>query len=934
VVVGYGTTSRGKVTGAISTIKMDNIDKGASYDPIKMIQGRVPGVNVMSTSGIPGSNPVIQVRGIGSIGGGSSPLYVVDGMVTDNFPNLNPNDIESMDVLKDASAAAIYGSRANNGVVIIKTKSGKAGKTAINYTTQIGWGTVLKDIEMANSAEYIKTMQKAVDNHNLQRGTALTLYVPTNIEETDWVKTIARNNSKTTQHNINLSSGNDKTTFFTSFGFFKQEGYLKKSDYTQYSFRLNLTHKISDIIKMNLNLGTTISNQSLLEQFSTALKILRTAREEQPWYSPYDSAGNYKINGTKILRHNPLMLQNEETWTQKNYQALGTFSFDITPFKGFKYTPSVSTFAILTDEKKKLTELHAARAFSAGWGAVEQRRNENIRYVINNVISYDNKIKDLSYSILAGHEYWYRAFDNLGAYSDNYLNNAYPSSSFDLLTSGTNIFATGVGYSAYNLESFFSRLSLDFKGRYLLNASFRRDGASKFSPDTRYGNFPSASFAWRVGKESFFPQKGPLTDLKFRVSYGVTGSIDGVSNFASRSLNTAGNGYNGQAGIRLSQDAQNLTWEKAQQYNVGLDIELFKGRINFVADYFYQKTKDLLFTRPIQSTSGYTSVAANIGSLENRGLEMGVTAKIVQNNSFRWEANANISFIQNKLLALLPNVTLFPVPSSGSNLLGGIQHALIIDKPISAYYMYNMLGLYQNDKDVPAKLFAKGVRAGDVQYEDINGDGDVTDSDRKYVGKAFPDFFGGLSTNVSWKNFDLGVFGQFSSGGKVIAAWQGINGVEGTDNAAMSPANIFLDEARTTRSEQYFNVRKFYANNYWNGSGTSNTVPRPVRNGVWTGYSNGYNTLSSTRYLEDASFFKFRTVTLGYSIPENALQKSKVFNSLRIYITADNVFTFTKYSGYDPESSFAGSPADSNYGVDFGLEPTLRTFSIGISAKF
>ncbi|QPH39309.1 SusC/RagA family TonB-linked outer membrane protein [Pedobacter endophyticus] len=933
VIVGYASQRKGNITSAIASIKPDKIDKGANYDPVKMLQGRATGVNISSTSGTPGSNPSIMIRGVSSISGGDSPLYVVDGMPTDNLPNLNPNDIESMDVLKDASAAAIYGSRANSGVIIIKTKSGKAGKTVINYNSQFGWGTVSNDIVMANSAEYTKTMQAALANYNAQTGNNLSLYIPANIEEFNWVKAIARERSATAQHNINLSGGNDKTTFFTSLGYFKQEGYLKKSALEQYSLRMNLTHKINKYIKFNGNIAATYTPQSLLEETSTSLKILRTAREEQPWYSAYNSSGDYKVNGTQILRHNPVMLQNEETWTRKDYQGIGNFSVDITPFEGFKYTSSINTYAILSDEKKKLTENMVARATSAGWGAIEQRRNENLRFVINNIMSYDNNIGKLKYTALIGHEYWYRNFSNLGAYSDNYANNAFPSSSFDLITSGTNIYATGVGYSSYNLESYLGRLTLDYDGKYLLNASFRRDGSSKFSKDARYGNFPSASIAWRATKEDFFPKQDVLTDLKVRLSVGTTGSIDGIGNYASKSLVGAGNSYNGSSGLVLTQRAQHLTWEKATQYDAGIDAEFFKGRLSLTMDYFYQKTKNLLYNLPIYSTSGYTSIAANIGTLSNNGFELALNGKILQ-GEVKWDAGANISFVQNKLLSLYSNSDMYIVPGSGSNLFGGSLHALINGKSISSYYLYNMLGLYQNDADVPAPLFAKGVRAGDVQYEDINGDGDISDIDRKYVGKTVPDFYGGFNTTVSYKGFDLGIFGQFSYGGKVIASWQGINGVEGTDNPAMSPSRVYIDEARTTRAEQYFNVSQYYANNYWHGPGTSNTVPRPVRAGVFTGYRNGYNSLASTRYLQDGSYLKFKTITLGYSLSEKLIERTKFISSLRVYATVDNLLTFTNYSGYDPEASFAGSPGDPNYGVDFGLQPTLRTFSLGVNIKF
>ena len=929
VAVGYGTSSKKKLTTSISSVKMEDIDRGSTYDPVKSLQGRTSGVNVVSNSGIPGSNPTILIRGIGSISGGGSPLYVVDGLPTDNLPNINPNDIETMDVLKDASAAAIYGSRANNGVIIIKTKSGKSGKTVIEMNSRFGIGKLKNDIQMANSTEYADVMQAAVNNYNKQKGTALTFYQPSTIEETNWVKEIARNSSGTSEHNINISGGNDKTTFFTSIGYFNQEGYLQRSNFEQYSFRINLAHQINSIFKINVNLGSTYSNQLLLEETSTSLKILRTAREEQPWYSPYDASGNYKVNGTKILRHNPVMLLNEETWTRKNLQGVGTVSLDITPIKGLKYTPSISAYGILTDERKKLTENMVARSTSAGWGALLQDRNESLRYVIDNIISYSNSFRKINYSALVGHEYWYRTYDNLGAYSDNYKNNAYPSSSFDILTAGTNIYADNIGYSAYNMESFFGRISSDYNNRYFINFSLRRDGCSKFSKDSRYGTFPSLSAAWRISNERFFPKQDVLTDLKLRLSWGLTGSIDGIGNYASLALVNGGNGYNGSSGLILGQDAQNLTWEKARQSNAGIDAEFLKGRINFTADYFYQKTENLLFNLPVYATTGYTSIAANIGTLENKGLELGMNARILT-GEFKWNVGGNISFVNNKLLSLYKDASMYVVPGELSNLLGGSMHALINGEAISSYYMYNMLGIYQKDGEVPAKLFTKGVRAGDVKYEDLNSDGDISDVDRKLVGKAIPDFYGGFNTSLLWKGFELSLFGQFSYGGKILAAWQGTNSVEGTDNPAMSPSSVKLDDG--TKVEQYFNVRSYVAQNYWHGEGTSNLVPRPVRTGVFSGYSYGYNNLTSTRYLEDASFIRLKTLTIGYNLPQRLISKAKIVG-LRFFISLDNIATFTKYSGYDPESSYAGSPGNSNYGVDFGLEPALRTFSAGINIK-
>lgn len=336
VVVGYGVQSQKLVTTSISKVKMENIDQGNDYNPIKMLQGRVAGVNISSASGTPGETPNITVRGIGSVSGGSSPLYVVDGIPSEKYPNLNPNDIESMEVLKDASAAAIYGSRANAGVVLITTKSGQQGKTKIEVSGRYGFASLASDIEMANSTEYMNTMQAAIDNYNVQMGTNLQLYIPSQIQETDWVKEISRKNSKTGAGSISISGGNEKTTFFASLGANTQEGYLNKSKYDQYNMRAKFSHKINSIFKLNMNLAGSASRSDLLEETSTSLKVLRTAREEQPWYSPYKEDGtSYKVNGTDILRHNPLMLINEEDWVAKKYQLSGVFSIDVTPFKGF-----------------------------------------------------------------------------------------------------------------------------------------------------------------------------------------------------------------------------------------------------------------------------------------------------------------------------------------------------------------------------------------------------------------------------------------------------------------------------------------------------------------------------------------------------------------------------------------------------------------------
>ena len=933
VVIGYGVQSQKLITTSISRLKMDEVDQGSDMNPIKMLQGRVTGMNISSSSGMPGEDPNVIVRGVGSISGNSAPLYVVDGIPSEKYPRINPNDIESIEVLKDASAAAIYGSRANTGVVIITTKSGVSGKTRIDFSGWTGFGVISSDILMANSTEYANAMRTAVNNYNAQMNTNLSFYTPSVIEETNWIDLISRDISHSQSGSVGVSGGTDKTSFYTSYGYNNQEGYLIKSNYSQNTFRAKFEHKINDIFKLNMNLASAFSRQDILEEVSTSLKVLRTAREEQPWYSPFKEDGfSYKVNGTQILRHNPLMLINEEDWVLRKTQLSNVFSIDITPFKGFKYSPSVSVYAIYDDEVKKLTDRHDARKNNSGWSALSQQKDLSTRWVIDNIFSYMHDWDKLTASAMVGHSFEKYEYEQFGARSENYANGAYPSSSFNVINAGANIYPGSIGYTGYVLESYFGRLALNWDNRYIFNSSIRRDGSSRFSKGSRYGNFPSASFAWRISNEEFYNLNEYINDLKFRISWGMTGSMAGVANFAALSLvGSGGNSYNGSAGFQISQDAQNLKWEKSNQYNIGTDIEFLNSRLTLNFDAFYQRTSDLLYNKPVFSTTGYTTIQANIGTIENKGLELGVNGKILD-GEFKWNMGANISYFKNKLLSLIDGVDEYIVPSSGSNLLGGSMHILKNGEPISTYYMLKMNGIYQADEEVPEKLYAKGVRAGDVRYDDYNGDGDISDADRQLVGKATPDFVGGITSNMSYKGFDLSLFAQYSIGGKIVSAWKGVNGAEGTEHLGLSFASLRVPD-RNESVEQFFNLSKEAATKHWQGPGTSNTIPRPVRIGVHTGYNYDYNVLTSTRYLEDASYLKLKTVTLGYNLPQQYLGRLKL-SSLRIYASIDNFLTFTKYSGYDPEVSFSDSPGAANYGVDFGLQPVLRTYLVGVSFKF
>jgi len=427
------------------------------------------------------------------------------------------------------------------------------------------------------------------------------------------------------------------------------------------------------------------------------------------------------------------------------------------------------------------------------------------------------------------------------------------------------------------------------------------------------------------------PKTDVLNELKLRLSVGQTGSMAGIGNWAAMSLVGAGASYDGASGFAISSSAQNIKWEKSTKYNLGLDYELFSGRLYGNIDAFYSRTDDLLYNKPVHATTGYTSLTSNIGSINNVGVELTVGGRVID-REFKWDLSGNFSWGKNSLVKLLDGTDIIVV--ADSQLYGGNKHALIVGQPISTWYMLKAKGIYQRDEDVPATLYEKGVRAGDMIYEDISGpagkpDGMIDDYDRQICGKATPDFFGGITSNMSWKGIDLTIFCQYSVGGKIFSAWKGA-GQEGTEHLGLSSGKVTIDGGEVT---SYFNVSEYAALNYWRGEGTSNTVPRPLLAGAHKGFAWDYNILTSTRFLEDASYFKVKTITLGYNFPQKWMDRAKMAG-LKVYFTVDNAFTFTKYSGYDPEVSMNAGPAHAKYGTDFGYQPTMRSYMFGVQFKF
>ncbi len=918
VVVGYGSQKKKELTGAIASIKTNEKEKISVVSADQMLQGKLSGINVTNSSGAPGAGVRVSIRGTGSINGSNEPLYVIDGVPVTNvdpsplnsqnfgggisnpLATISPDDIESIDVLKDAAAASIYGSRATNGVVIITTKHGKDGKTDISFNSYLGIQNLPKTIPLANTTQYFTVLNEARNNYNLQRNltsgmsgflTPMSDPRASKISDTDWVGLETNKDAAISNYDLSIQGGNAKTKFYASLNYFDQVGIIKTSQFQRYSVRLNLDHKLSDRVSVGFTtaLSNTIDHRVPNDIAGNA--ILSRALEQRPYDVPYKADGTYSIGGVDVLRHNGVQVLNEQTSSNKIYRAFATLNATINLMEGLTFKPSISSDISHYQNYLYYTQYHP---YGKPLGANFDYRGLGNNILVENLFNYNKVFNKLSINAIAGHTYQKYTSD------ESYIDGRdFPSPAFGYINAAARINQAYTNWTAHSLESYLSRVNMAFDDKYLFSLAVRHDGSSRFATNKQYGTFPSASVAWRVSQEKFLHDIKWLYDLKIRASYGLTGNQEGIGDFSSFPLTTGGNNYNQQIGLAVTQIGNaNLVWEKANQTNIGIDLELFNNRISLVADYFIKNTNDLLFNLPVSSSSGFTTQTLNIGSMQNKGVEFGITSKNLV-GEFKWNTNLNGSFIQNEVTKLNNNA---PIPTDN-------YHILQVGQSVGTFYMLKQIGIYQNDADIPSGILAQGVRAGDVKFQDVNGDGIINSSDRQVVGKSTPDFFGGITNTFSYKKFDLNIFASFSYGNKIFSYWRGNSYGDGIDGVG---GNQFGMLSTTT-------------DNRWTGSGTSNSVPRAV----WPTANGNWNKQISTRFLEDGSYFRIKNITLGYT---HQTKNSSILKSIRMYVSAQNVLTFTKYMGYDPEVSYLIDPR--NMGLDAATVPQLRSFMIGFNAKF
>ena len=907
VVVAYGSQRRELVTNSIASFKPDENNLRSALSPTEMLQGRIAGVNISTSSGNLGASERMSIRGSSSLSASNEPLYVIDGIPLVNNEGalyefgeqmsslsvLNLNDIESIEVLKDAASAAIYGSRGTNGVILITTKQGREGKSEVkvNYSFGISEFNNRNRIKYADSASWVKIYNEAIDNYNTQNGftQASTGYVQhirnpfEGLPDTDWLSVATRLGMS---HNADISftGGTQKTKVYVGGSFANQEGVIKTNEITKVNLKANLTHKVTKWMEIGANMSGNFIKNNRVPGANLGSTIIARMVEQRPFDRPYKPNGEYYLGGTdELSRHNPVQILEEETVYVNQYRYLGALWAQADICKGLKFKAAFNTDAGYTFDYLYYNSNHPYKEDNG-------RIIEKNRFVMNNVIetffTYDNKWGDFTFGAMAGHSYQITSARSNSIDAQNF-----PTPSFDTIGVAAVISGVTGGLSEYAMESVFGRLNLAWKDRYILNATIRADGSSRFAPGCRWGYFPSVSLGWNVSKEDFWPASA--SELKLRASYGKTGNQDGISNYGWQPLISGGANYGGISGIAVSNKGnENLTWETADQYDFGFDLSFLKGKINMMFDTYLKNTHNLLYNMPMHATSGQTAILANIGSMRNYGVEFTLNTH-VDLGPVHWSSSFNIAHNKNKLTQLVGD----DIIDLGSN------HALKVGEEVGSYYLLRWDGIYQYDGEVPSGEYGMGVRAGDMKYYDKDGNGLVNDSDKVLVGSPNPDFSGGWNNSFSWNGLNLSIFFTYSYGADIYAQWM----------------------TGPTRMGNYQGLLQEWCDNRWTGPGSTNKYPRPV-------YSyHGNNNRPSTYYLQDGSFIKLKSLMLSYTLPQKWTDAVRM-KSIRVYLQGENLALISKYRGWDPEVSSDLSPQ--LMGLDKYGVPTPRVYKLGVNISF
>lgn len=913
VVVGYGSQKRSNISGSVSTITSEEISELPVLRVEQALQGRTAGVSVTQNSGSPGSALTVRVRGTGTINN-SDPLYIVDGVPVDGLDFLNPNDIESMNVLKDAASAAIYGSRGANGVVLITTKGGKINQDGkITYDTYFGMQSAWKKTNLLNAREYAILSNEAHVNAG-----QVPLPEFSNPEAlgtgTDWLGEIFTT-APMTNHQLGFSGGSEKSSYTITGNYFDQNGIVgnEKAGFQRYTIRINGTNAVKKWLTIGTNLGfTKLSRRGLSENNEFTSPLIR-ALNMDPVTPVRKSDGTFaysRYSDTDITNPVNAIEQSYNRWLSNRVVGSVFAEFKLAPNLRFRSQYSTDITFATSDvffPKFDLSNDPILGDAPAGEknliNSVSKAHNTWTNWQWENVLTWNRTLNELHHVTLTGGT---TALENRFEYSggantnlpSNDPKDAYISNTIDPITSQS---AYG-GADGSAMLSVFGRANYEFDDKYLFSASLRADGSSRFGPNNRYGYFPSVSAGWVLSHEEFWNVRG-VDFLKLRASWGQNGN-DRIGNYGFTTVVYSGQNYtfgpnqtitNGSVPLTVANP--DLKWETITQTDLGYDAEMLNGRLAWTSDFYIKNTSGMLYSAPIPLTVGANAPIRNVASVKNTGWETMLTWRN-RVGDFKYSVSGNLSSVKNKVTGLGDGGE--PVYDGRVQSANANVTKTDVGQPIGAFYGYVTDGIFQNSGEVTAHAFQNEKTApGDIRFKDLNGDNIINADDQTYIGNPTPDFVYGLNFDVEWKGFDLGVFMQGTQGNEIYNA--------------------------TVRYDFTYVNRPVSVLNRWTGPGTSTTEPRVNLNDA------NQNARVSDRFIEDGSYFRIKNVQLGYSLPKQVLNRMH-FDKLRVYVSAQNLFTFTQYSGMDPEIGAYGGALSA--GIDRGFYPQARVLLGGVSLTF
>ncbi|WP_394698682.1 TonB-dependent receptor [uncultured Draconibacterium sp.] len=936
VAIGYGTIKKSDLTGSVTSVQTEDLENVKMQSIDQALAGRAAGVQVIQSSGVPGSAPAVRVRGTTSLQGANEPLYVVDGFPIyagggsgnagtaagssniSGIANINPNDIESIEILKDASATAIYGARAANGVILITTKSGTVGNDKISFSANYGFQSVTKKMDVMDAYQYALLKNEAYTNEG-----SAPIYSSSELDEirnnpelgTDWQEEVFQV-APTQEYNISFTGGDRKTSYAITGGYTKQEGIIESTDFERFSSRINLSRQMNSWLKAGTHISAfrIFSNQQNVDglgvvngatQFSPILPVYSGQGYS---FLPSSSASEYTLVNDGIIINNPVGTLNEVVRQTQRNGILGDIflEFKITP----NLTAKVKGGADISNVKNDTYLPSNTNEGQGSNGSGTIRYNLNQNWLNENTLSYINEFGDHSVSAVVGVTYQENIFEYVSGSSQGFTNDVLKENS---LQGAETYNSPGSGKTRWGLISYLARVNYSYKGKYLASIAGRADGSSRFGENNKYAFFPSGSIAWRASEEQFIQDLNLFSYLKLRASFGYTGNQEiGLYN----SLPTTGTqtytfGDGSLAtGVSPNKIANaDLQWEKTAQFDAGIDVAFFDNRLGLTLDYYYKKTTEMLYSEQVPYTTGFTTYLNNIGSMQNQGFELEVRGDILKGD-LKWDANFNLSLNRNKVLSLAGVLYKDVGVNQGHLKIDPWSRRIFVGEPIGSFFGWQFDGIIQEGETVDQTISQVGPgrrKYKDVSSEDDNPDdgkytgapdGVIDNADRQVIGNALPDFIGGMNNNLSYKNFKLSVFLQWSVGNDILN----------------------FDKTQLTLPTGGQNV---YADmvNRWTPENPSNEFPLASTNRqiVFNDY-----------YIEDGSYLKIKNIVFGYTFPKNMV---RFVDRLYLYSSLNNFITFTNYSGFDPEVSLHGA-SNLTMGEDYSTYPQSKTVMFGVQIDF